>query len=113
MCETTSHTERIDMSRVLPPYMIYKSAADRLYTIGLTVDIYSSDGNIQRKWFNKPILFFITFIVFMINRCICLLIDIDNEMVFLLLGDLGYLIGVKPINDVFFILISLLAINTQ
>ena len=105
--------EKFDSNRLLPTNIIYKSAANQLYRIGLTIETYLFQFDSQRQWFNKPILLMIANIIFLMNRIICLFANKQNKLIFIVLGDFGYLLGIGTVNNIFFILITLLVINTQ
>ena len=83
--------EDFNNTKVLPEEFVDKSVANHLYRIGLCL---TNDQTIssQRKWFNKPIVVFTIFVVFLIKTIINVFTDKRNKLVLLFLGDWNYLI---------------------
>src|SRR5438552_2108495 len=99
----------LDVYKRLPPSIAYKWSAFHLYRIGLSAD-NMGNNQIKRKWFNKPIFMFAVFMIYLIQRIVCLFLNDNDWQMFALFGDFSYFLGVKVIFNIFFILINLLDI---
>ena len=101
----------LDPNKCLPPELTVQSVDDILFRIGLSLE--SVNGRQKQGLIHKPLFIFIFVIIFLIERLIAVSISEENELTFKLLGDTGYLIGIRLYLGIFFILCSTLILFSQ
>ena len=98
---------KFSAKRLLPPTVAYKWSAFHLYRIGLSADTIA-DYRSNKLWFNRPILIFTVYVVYIIERIICLFISADNWQLFALLGEWNYFWGIRHLMDIILILLTII-----
>ena len=84
-----SNEKQIDVNKVLPSYLVIKSAGSDLYRIGLSLFPFGSQ---KRKRLYNPLYIIILDLIHVIKIIISLLTNDDNNSLFLYIGDFAYFI---------------------
>src|SRR6195952_137217 len=103
--------KRINPNKCLPPELIIESVDDILYRIGLSFDSLRDPP--KRSQFNNPFIVFITLFAILSEKLITLTVNEENDWILKVIGDLGYLIGVRIYINIAFILTSILGLTSQ
>ena len=92
--------------------IVYKSAANHLHRIGLCL---TDDQEIssQRKWYNKPIIVFTVFVLFLAQKTITTLLGDSHWSAMVVLGDWAHMWGIKLFANSCYMLATLLAMGWQ
>ena len=101
---------KFDPKEVLPQNVIISSAENNLYRIGLCL---TSRNHLNRNKLHNPLLIFIVNSIVFIKCLISLLSPNDCKELFIIIGDFGYLLGIKIHINVAIVLYTLLAITSQ
>ena len=91
--------------------MIVPYVDDILYRIGLCMT--SMRERPIRRPLDHPFCAFIVCTIFLVTKVITCSLSDDNRTIFLLLGSIEYLIGIRQHLDMFYILCSILGICSQ
>src|ERR1700743_2372639 len=100
----------INVSKVLPPTLIVRTAGTHLYSIGLS--LYPTSQIIGRKLLYNPIVIFIINLQFLIRFIVFSLLPEQSRNINLYLGNVAYFIGnsrminISGINCFIFVLLS-------
>ena len=92
-------------------HLIIPFADKYLYKIGLSLTKH--DSNVKRKWIFNPILIFFTSSLFITFKIITLFVNEENEYIFIILGDFGYLLNISIDCNLMFILSTTLIFGSQ
>ena len=101
----------IDPNKCLPPELTVQSVEHILHRIGLTLD--STKSYPKRKLFFNPIIIFSFFVLFNIREVIIISMTEENDLTLKILGSIGYLMGIRVLLSIFFILYSSLQMCFQ
>ena len=100
---------RILTDRVLPPELCIQSIDDILYSIGLCH--HSVKEIPKRSVINNPVIILFVNIITLLLRIVAN--KTDNKLVIILTADVGYLIGIKGLLSIVFVIITMMALFSQ
>ena len=106
----TAIMEIFNSSQLLPQNLVIVSAETYLYRIGLSL---TTKSYVKRPKLNHPLLVFIVTVISIIKIAISLFFSENNKYYFIIVGDFGYLFGVRFLLNISAILYMLLALSSQ
>ena len=101
---------KFDPNKVLSNNLIISSAENNFYRNGLCL---TSRTRLNRNKLHKPLLIFSVNFIFLIKCLICLLSPNDYKYLFIIVGDVGYLMGYRIYINIAIALYIILAITSQ
>jgi len=104
--------ESFDAKKVLPQYMILKSAQTHLFRIGLCPKNNCSQINIRTR-FHNPVLIFCIISISIIKNIISLILSEENEDLLVITGDFYHFLGIRVHFNIASGLNMLLALSSQ
>ena len=101
----------LDLNKCLPPELTIESVDDILYRIGLCLT--SVRDRPKRKLIDHPLIVFIIISLSLTERLITFSLSEENDLIFKMLSDMGYFIGVRQHFGAVLILNSSLLLSSQ
>ena len=102
---------KMNVNKCLPQELTIDSVEDILHSIGFTLK--STKSYPKRRLFFNPFIIFIILLLFTSKEVLIISLHENNDLVFKMLGSMGYLLGIREHYTIFYIIISSLPLCLQ